>query len=61
MDHPIQGIASYTLQQRQLTQPVVERLEVLHEFSYQKMGEEFLWAASMPCVLTSEDDIPIAT
>merc|ERR1712054_59180 len=46
MDHPIQ---------------VVERLEVLHEFSYQKMGEEFLWAASMPCVLTSEDDIPIAT
>ncbi len=31
-----------------------------HRFVYSHLEEEFLWAASMPCILTGEDSIPIA-
>jgi glutamate--cysteine ligase len=31
-----------------------------HRFVYSRLDEEFLWAASMPCILTGEDSIPIA-
>ena len=32
----------------------------LHGFVYRHLGEEILWAASMPCVLDGEASIPIA-
>ncbi|HEX4377014.1 MAG TPA: glutamate--cysteine ligase [Steroidobacteraceae bacterium] len=32
----------------------------LHQFVYGKLGEELLWASSMPCVLHGESDVPIA-
>lgn len=40
-----------------------EALEFLydtHRFVYEGLGEEYLWATSMPCVLTGEAGIPIA-
>jgi glutamate--cysteine ligase len=32
----------------------------LHHFVYQRIGEELLWAASMPCELGGDDEVPIA-
>ena len=32
----------------------------LHQFSYQNIGEEFIWPASMPCIINGEKSIPIA-
>jgi glutamate--cysteine ligase len=32
----------------------------VHRFVYSHLGEEMLWAASMPCVLEGEDGVPIA-
>jgi len=32
----------------------------IHQFCYQYLDDEILWAASMPCVMGQEGDIPIA-
>jgi glutamate--cysteine ligase len=32
----------------------------LHQFVYRHLGDELLWATSMPCLIESEDRIPIA-
>jgi glutamate--cysteine ligase len=35
-------------------------MEDLHSFTYQHLGNEFLWGASMPCIVNGEMSIPIA-
>jgi len=35
-------------------------LRDVQQFVYQRLGEELLWASSMPCVATGEGSIPIA-
>jgi len=32
----------------------------IHQFTYQGIGDELLWVASMPCVMTGDKDIPLA-
>src|SRR5690349_11587838 len=32
----------------------------LHQFVYRHLGEELLWATSMPCAIASDADIPLA-
>src|SRR5581483_2058385 len=32
----------------------------LHQFVYRHLGDELLWATSMPCFIEREEDIPIA-
>ena len=32
----------------------------LHQFVYRHLGEELLWATSMPCAITGDADIPLA-
>jgi glutamate--cysteine ligase len=32
----------------------------LHQFVYRNIGDELLWATSMPCELRDEDEVPIA-
>lgn len=32
----------------------------VHEFTYQKLGDELLWTASMPCRIPAEVEIPLA-
>ena len=39
---------------------VVAELEDIHRFVCTNIGDELLWAASMPCRLGAEEDIPIA-
>lgn len=39
---------------------VLEQLMSIHQFTYQYLQEEWLWPASMPCILPSDKDIPIA-
>ncbi|WP_196140475.1 glutamate--cysteine ligase [Aliikangiella sp. G2MR2-5] len=39
--------------------PLVELTEI-HQFTYKYLGDELLWAMSMPCVMGKEEDIPIA-
>jgi glutamate--cysteine ligase len=41
-------------------QEVLQFLSAIHQFVYVHMGEEMLWAASMPCVVAGENSIPIA-
>ncbi|NQX88596.1 MAG: glutamate--cysteine ligase [Halioglobus sp.] len=36
------------------------QLEDIHSFTYQKIGKELLWSASMPCLMTGEKGIPVA-
>ena len=35
-------------------------LSDIHKFIYKDMNDEVLWAGSMPCILTKEDDVPLA-
>jgi glutamate--cysteine ligase len=35
-------------------------LEDIHQFAYEHLGDELLWAMSMPCLIRSEEDIPLA-
>src|SRR2546423_1698224 len=37
----------------------VEELTEIHQAVYRAIGEELLWASSMPCRLPKEDEIPI--
>lgn len=39
---------------------VLQFLSDIHQFTVSAIGDELLWAFSMPCRLRSEDDIPIA-
>ena len=39
---------------------VVGFLDDIHRFVYGHIGDELLWAASMPCILAGEASIPIA-
>lgn len=41
-------------------QAALQRLDAIHRFVYTHLGDEFLWAASMPCVVDGETSIPIA-
>jgi glutamate--cysteine ligase len=38
----------------------MEDLSTLHAYVYRHLGDELLWATSMPCVLAGEQRIPIA-
>ena len=38
----------------------LRRVNDLHQFVHLKLGDELLWAASMPCVLAGKDTIPLA-
>ncbi|MEZ5500877.1 MAG: glutamate--cysteine ligase [Steroidobacteraceae bacterium] len=42
------------------TWELIAFLTDLHRFSYSALGDELLWAASMPCRIRSDDDVPIA-
>jgi glutamate--cysteine ligase len=39
---------------------VLSELEDIHRFTYRHIGEELLWASSMPCQLGADEQIPIA-
>jgi glutamate--cysteine ligase len=39
---------------------LLQYLVDLHQFVYSQIGEELLWATSMPCALRGDADIPIA-
>ncbi len=41
-------------------QEPVRFLHQIHQFVTKNIGNEFLWNASMPCMMTEEKDIPIA-
>lgn len=45
---------------RQSAEETLAFLDDLHHFTHGALGEELLWAMSMPCRLRSEEDIPIA-
>lgn len=32
----------------------------IHNYIYQHMGDEVLWVGSMPCIMTKEEDVPLA-
>lgn len=38
---------------------VLQRLDLLHRYTYQHIGDERLWVNSMPCVLEDESNIPL--
>jgi len=38
----------------------LETLENIHTFVYQNLADEILWSASMPCIMTGDDGIPVA-
>jgi glutamate--cysteine ligase len=41
-------------------EPLLQYLADLHQFVYTQLGDELLWATSMPCVLGGEQAVPIA-
>lgn len=38
----------------------LQTLDNIHRFTYQQLDGELLWAASMPCILESDEKIPVA-
>ncbi len=38
---------------------VLQTLEDIHRFTYRQIGDELLWANSMPCQLSGDSDIPV--
>lgn len=43
-----------------LLSTLLEQLTGLHKFTYQHIDDELLWSHSMPCMITNNDDIPVA-
>lgn len=41
-------------------QEVLNELHDIHCFTYRQIGQELLWASSMPCQLGADDKIPVA-
>ena len=41
-------------------QSSLETLAGIHSFVYQQLDDEILWAASMPCIVSGDDGIPVA-
>ena len=39
---------------------VIEELEDIHRFVYSQIGDELLWVTSMPCILATDENIPVA-
>lgn len=39
---------------------VLNFMQDLHKFTYQRLDNEYLWATSMPCVVKNESNIPVA-
>src|SRR5262249_41705705 len=39
---------------------LLDYLRDLHQFVYRRIGDELLWATSMPCGMRGEEDVPIA-
>src|ERR1700722_11364061 len=39
---------------------LLDYLRDLHQFVYRRLGDQLLWASSMPCELRDDDDVPIA-
>ncbi len=39
---------------------LLQELQDIHHFTYQHIGDEKLWVNSMPCIVESEEKIPIA-
>jgi glutamate--cysteine ligase len=37
----------------------IQQLQDVHRFVYQSLEDELLWTASMPCIIGSDDDIPV--
>ena len=38
----------------------LQLLEDIHSFVYQNIGDEILWSASMPCIMSGDASIPVA-
>ncbi len=38
----------------------LHQLEDIHSYVYQKLGDEILWSASMPCIVSGDAGIPVA-
>lgn len=38
----------------------LRKLEDIHSYTYQHIGEEILWSASMPCIVSGDAGIPVA-
>lgn len=38
----------------------LEQLEDTHSVAYQQLGDELLWCASMPCIVSGDANIPVA-
>ncbi len=38
----------------------LETLQNIHSFVYQELDDEMLWAASMPCIVSGDEGIPVA-
>ena len=38
----------------------LETLADIHSYVYQNLGDEILWSASMPCVVSGDEGIPVA-
>lgn len=38
----------------------LDTLADVHSFTYSKIGDELLWATSMPCIVNGDDSIPVA-
>jgi glutamate--cysteine ligase len=38
----------------------LRQLEEIHTFVYGQLGEELLWTASMPCIVSGDEGIPVA-
>lgn len=42
------------------TWEALQRICDIHQFTYQHLGDELLWGASMPCIIPADDRIPLA-
>ena len=38
----------------------LQTLEDIHSFAYGELGDDMLWSASMPCIMTGDEGIPVA-
>lgn len=54
-----ESLLEFVTAARNAPTPVLKELDELHRFVYSALDAEYLWSSSMPCVLPTDDEIPI--
>ena len=54
-----EALLEFITQPTESTKKLLDDLDKVQRYTYQSLEGEYLWGASMPCMLTNDDEIPV--